>query len=430
MLFEKLSAQIALREKMSDEYGLDLRSKSDAQIAESVIKSAVEALTGEPLQRVQVDHTFEAQYIAPDFLMRDTPIVGPIINSIERMRFYINDAGKIIEPDGFKNLTVAIGNSVYRMGIGGLHSSEKKVSHFADDDTILVDRDVASYYPAIILRSGLAPENMVEHFQPVYKRIVDQRLAAKHAGDKVTADTLKITINGSFGKFGSKWSVLYGPRLLIQTTITGQLALLQLIEMLEGACISVVSANTDGVLIKCPARLATTMDNIIGAWELLTGFDTEATYYASIHARDVNNYIAIKREGGFKAKGVYAPAGLQKNPTNEICIGATIKYLMDGTPVADTIRNCDDIKKFIAIRTVRGGALDQDGQYLGKAIRWIYSTTCDAPLTYKINGYKVPSTDGARAVMELPDELPTDLDHDWYIEKSKSMLTEMGVPNA
>lgn len=430
MLFEKLTAQIELREKMGEQYGQDLRSKSDAQIAEAVIKSQVEALTGEQLRRAELDHTFEAKYIAPDFLMRGTPIVGPIIDSIEAMSFYINDAGKIIEPDAFKNMTVAIGGSVYRMGIGGLHSSEKKISHYADEDTILVDRDVASYYPAIILRSGLAPENMKDQFQSVYKRIVDQRLAAKHSGDKVAADTLKITINGSFGKFGSKWSVLYGPRLLIQTTITGQLALLQLIEMLETAAIPVVSANTDGIVIKCPAERVGQMDNTIGAWELLTDFETEATYYASIHSRDVNNYCAIKRDGGFKAKGVYAPAGLQKNPTAEICIGAVIKFLADGTPVATTIENCEDIAKFVSIRTVRGGALDQGGEYLGKAVRWYYSTEVSDPITYKINGYKVPTSDAARAAMELPLSVPNDLDRDWYTNKSLAMLKEMGVEYA
>ena len=39
----------------------------------------------------------------------------------------------------------------------------------------------------------------------------------------------KIQINGSFGKLGSKYSLLYAPDLLLQTTITGQLALLMLI---------------------------------------------------------------------------------------------------------------------------------------------------------------------------------------------------------
>lgn len=64
--------------------------------------------------------------------------------------------------------------------------------------------------------------------------------------------TFKIVLNGTFGKLGSKYSFLYSPNLMIQVTITGQLALLMLIEALEAAGISVVSANTDGIVSRCP----------------------------------------------------------------------------------------------------------------------------------------------------------------------------------
>ena len=66
----------------------------------------------------------------------------------------------------------------------------------------------------------------------IYQSIVKRRLEAKAKGDTVTADSLKITVNGSFGKFGSKYSFLYSPDLLINTTLTGQLTLLMLIEMI------------------------------------------------------------------------------------------------------------------------------------------------------------------------------------------------------
>ena len=57
-------------------------------------------------------------------------------------------------------------------------------------------------------------------------------------------------LNGTFGKTGSPYSVLFAPEMMIQTTITGQLALLMLIEHLETASISVISANTDGIVIQ------------------------------------------------------------------------------------------------------------------------------------------------------------------------------------
>jgi DNA polymerase elongation subunit (family B) len=312
------------------------------------------------------------------------------------------------------------------MGIGGLHSSEQSSAHLADDDHILVDRDVASYYPAIILRTDLAPKHMGKSFTTVYREIVQRRLDAKHAGDKVTADALKITINGSFGKFGSKWSKLYSPDLLIQTTITGQLCLLMLIEALESEGIPVVSANTDGIVIKCPVSKVAMMEFIVWEWEQATRFDTEATYYRALYSRDVNNYIAIKPDGGFKLKGAYAPAGLQKNPTNEICTGAVVKFLIDGTPVEDTIRACQDIRKFVTIRQVKGGALKGD-QFLGKAVRWYYAAGVTGTINYKINGYTVARSEGARPLMELPAQFPDDVDFDWYIREAHSILDDIGA---
>src|SRR5665648_505827 len=117
-------------------------------------------------------------------------------------------------------------------------------------DFYLIDKDCTSYYPSIILGLRLYPTHMGDCFLEVYETIVNKRLEAKRNKDKVVANALKITINGSFGKLGSKYSNLYAPDLLIQVTLTGQLALLMLIEMIEGIGISIVSGNTDGIVIK------------------------------------------------------------------------------------------------------------------------------------------------------------------------------------
>lgn len=51
LLWESLSEQIKLREGMSREYGIDLRSKSDAQVAEAVIKREVKRILGRDVKR-------------------------------------------------------------------------------------------------------------------------------------------------------------------------------------------------------------------------------------------------------------------------------------------------------------------------------------------------------------------------------------------
>ena len=425
-LYERLLPQIELRHKMSEEWALDLRSKSDAQIAEAVIGRKVADILQAEVKRPEVAAGTKFTYRPPEFIQFVTPALQDVLERLRAERFVVPDSGKVMMPKWLQDTAIEIGTSVYRMGIGGLHSSEQSVAHVADDDTILVDRDVASYYPNIILRTGLAPAHMGNAFTRTYQDIVERRLKAKAAGDKVTDSALKITINGSFGKFGSKWSKLYSPDLLIQTTITGQLALLMLIEALESEGIPVVSANTDGVVIKCPKARAPMMEFVAWEWEHATGFTTEATYYRALYSRDVNNYVAIKPDGGFKLKGAYAPAGLQKNPTNEICTGAVVKYLLDGTPVADTIRACQDIRKFVTIRQVKGGAI-KDDKYLGKAVRWYYAVGAAGTINYKINGYTVARSEGARPLMEIPESLPTDIDYAWYIAEAESILKAIGA---
>lgn len=425
-LLNKLRPQIELREAMSKEYKIDLRSKSDAQIAEAVIKAQVGKILARKVERPVIPPGTAYKYKPPFWLNFQTPQLCEALRIASTAEFFVADSGAMLMPKELGSLKIAIGQSTYQMGIGGLHSTESCIAHHADDDTILVDRDVASYYPAIILGCNLFPKHLGNAFLKVYRTLVNRRLDAKHSGDKVTADALKITINGSFGKLGSKWSALYSPDLLIQTTVTGQLALLMLIEMLEVNGIAVVSANTDGVVIKCPKALIGAMDACVATWEMFTGFETEATYYRAVYSRDVNNYIAIKTDGGAKMKGVYAPAALQKNPTNEICAEAVVKFLKTGKDIDQTIRECSDVRKFVTIRQVKGGGVDQGGEYLGRAVRWYYSKGVEGPLRYKVNGYTVPKSDGARPLMQLPDALPDDVDRDWYIREAFSILDEIG----
>lgn len=334
-------------------------------------------------------------------------------------------------PESLSEAEIRINDGVYRLGIGGLHSSESSVAHLADDEYVLIDRDVTSYYPAIIIGQNLHPPQMGKAFQQVYKRIVARRIEAKRVGNKVEADSLKITINGSFGKFGSKWSALFAPQLMIQTTITGQLSLLMLIEALELEGIQVVSANTDGIVIKCRRSDLDFCHEIIRWWERRTGYQTEETEYRALYSRDVNNYIAIKPDGSVKRKGAYADPGMMKNPSNVVCSDAVVAFLRDGTPINKFIRQCDDIRKFVTVRTVQGGALDQQGNYLGKAIRWYYSTEVEGVITYaqptaKGTYKKVSRTDGARPLMTLPDEFPKDVDYQWYINEARSILVDVG----
>lgn len=481
MLHNALIEQLELREKMSAEYGMDLRSRSDAQIAESVIAHEVSKLNGTRAYRPTIEPGTTYRYKLPPFIRYESELMNWALGVVTSARFVVEEHGSVGLPQELKELDLKIGNSVYRMGIGGLHSTEKRAAHVADEHTMLVDRDVTSYYPYIIINLGLFPHHLGVNFLRVYKQLVDRRIQAKHMHDDVTSESLKITINGSYGKLGSKYSIIYSPDLLIQTTITGQLSLLMLIERLEMRGIPVVSANTDGIVIKCPKHRRDDMEAIIKWWEHDTQFETEETLYRAVYSRDVNNYIAVKMDNTIKAKGAFARPGLQKNPTNEICIEAVEKLLTENIPIHETIRGCKDIRKFVNVRTVKGGAVkvyDQvlpehsdkkellvksgfvqvEGgywrhtdwkdpnqsasvesayehakrmwapakhEYLGKSIRWYYAAGEEGELVYATSGNKVPRSDGAKPLMDLPAQFPSDVDYEWYEQETYKILKQI-----
>ena len=267
---------------------------------------------------------------------------------------------------------------------------------------------------------------MSKGFLAIYSDIKETRMRVKKS-DPRTAQTYKIVLNGSYGKFGSHYSFLYSPELLIQTTITGQLFLLMTIEKVTRAGGRVVSANTDGINVIYDRTNSVAIETAIFECELLSGYEYEYTPYLATYARDVNNYIAVK-ENGVKGKGAYAIGGLMKNPSNNICVEAVMDYLTKDIAIEETIKSCDDVTKFLTVRKVTGGAIFK-GDLIGGAIRYYHSVDGEV-ITYKKNGNKVPKSDGCKPLMDLPDSLPLDIDWQWYVENAYSLLNDLGVNNA
>ena len=428
LLYKKLKGAIELRAQMSKQHDLDLRSKSDAQMAEAIIKHELEALTGKSYRPQKVEPGSVVRYAGPDMIYFEGQQLRDIYWRILKSGFPIWTNGSVRMPEWLSETKIRIGETDYQMGIGGLHSCESSRAIVAADDEALADFDVASYYPSIILRLKLAPEKMGKDFLQVYQGIVRRRLEAKRSGDKLTADTLKIVVNGSFGKLGSMFSALYAPQLMMQVTLTGQLCLLMLIERLEARGCKVVSANTDGIVVLFKKTQENVVDEVCFDWMLDTSFELERADYKGLYSRDVNNYIAVKKDGSTKRKGVFSEPGLMKNPEFTIVSDAVAAYLATAKPVEETVRLCRDITKFIAIRRVDGGAVWRE-QYLGKTVRFYYSTEVrqDENIAYAKNKNKVPRSNGARPAMTLPDVFPDDVHHDRYIALAREALKDMGI---
>lgn len=435
LVYNELSDQIKLRYQLSSIYQIDVRSKSDAQIAEAVIGAEFKKLRGFWPKKPKVDLSATVKYDVPDFICFQTDLMKSKLELIANTEMTLDALGHPVLPQNIREqLTFKLGYSTYTMGIGGLHSNEESISHTSDNECIIVDNDVASYYPAIIINQSLYPTSLGETFIDIYKDLVKRRLDAKKAKNKPVAESLKITINGSFGKFSDMHSILYSPKLGIQTTLTGQLAILMIIEALELIGINVISGNTDGFVTKVPKSRKHEFDALLKAWEDHTDFVLEETEYKSIHSQNINNYIAVKTDGKCKTKGYFANPWIDKdlaifrfhkNPETTICSEAICSFLSDNIDIKSTIYNCKDINKFVSVRTVKGGA-EKDGVYLGKVIRWYYAKNESGYINYCVSGNKVPKSDGAKPLMELPTLLPDDVDYEYYVSICMQMLENIG----
>jgi hypothetical protein len=426
-------------------------------LAEAVINSELQKVLGYYPKKPTLSPGLVLSYDVPDFVSYQTPQLCEMLEVVRNARFYLDGLGSPIMPPELEKLKVTLGNSTYKLGMGGLHSNEKKAAHVATDDIILADNDVESFYPRTILNQRLCPPHLGEAFLTVYEKIVNTRIhakaeaaKAKKAGNreaakkwKTISDSLKIVINGSFGKLGNKYSAFYAPQLMLQVTITGQLVLLMLIEAIELAGIEVISGNTDGFISKYHKSRHDDVRAIISAWEAHTGYKTEETRYKAVFSRDVNSYVAIKEDGGdpearfiderlgVKTKGAYCERGsalnsiLSKNPEALVCSDAVISFLKNGTPVEKTIKECKDVRRFVSVKNVKGGG-EKNGQYLGKVVRWYYPKGEAGYIAYLGSGNKVGKTDGARPLMDLPETLPDDVNYEWYINEAVDMLYDCG----
>jgi len=166
---------------------------------------------------------------------------------------------------------------------------------------------------------------------------------------------------------------------------------------------------------------------IIFDLELTSGYNMEHGEYKALHARDVNNYVAVY-DGYTKAKGIYAETTLSKGRSTPIVYTAVREYLLNGTDIRKTLGECKDMNQFVSARTVKGGGVYGE-EYLGKMVRWYYSNSSTGYISYKLNGNKVPKTDGARPMMDmanLHDMIP-DINYQWYYDEAITALENLGV---
>jgi len=305
--------------------------------------------------------------------------------------------------------------------------------------------DVASYYPHLMTICGYTSRNIPS--PDVFKNVLEQRMKAKAAGDKATANALKLVVNTTYGAMLNQYNDLFDPLMGRSVCITGQLFLLELAQNLYKNVedLRIVQLNTDGVMIEFYEDQYDEVLAIVNEWQQRTGFELEEDSVALIAQKDVNNYVEVQPSGSVKIKGGYlvrgiAPAGAF-NINNNACIVATAlkEYFVHGTPVEDTINGCDDIFQFQLI--AKAGAKYREAYHLVdgeqtpvQKVNRVYATKDER--YGKL--FKVKAENDATAKIEMLPEhciidndnqlTIDDVDKTFYIEMAKKRINDfLGV---
>lgn len=358
--------EVLLRYRISEEYNVDVFSASRSTIADKVIVKLYSKYTGLHPKAFIDTKTIRRKIVVSEILSDKISFSTPELNDILSGIRSLTLRG---EKGEFDREFTFMGTS-YTIATGGLHSNEIPAVYVEDSDNIIVDRDVASYYPNMIRSLKVCQKHLIpKAWFRIADTIVDERLEHKHlAKDKsldsierdkhaTAAACLKIVANaGIFGKMGSEKSFLCDKKAMYQVTINGQLFLLMLIEKLELAGIHVISANTDGIVTIVPRELEQTADDICHWWEKHLGLELEFTYYTKYVTEGVNSYLTVKRGGSSKFKGRMNPKmfleDLSKGYNSPIVAKCVTEYFINGTPVMETLRNAKSILDFCRTQNV------------------------------------------------------------------------------
>lgn len=342
---------------------------------------------------------------------------------------------KVIDYD--RKLSIDIAGVPHVYGWGGLHGAVPNYFQRSDEQMKIMIADVGSYYPSMIIQYGFASRNSPD--ADAYKDVYVKRMAAKHSGDKVTANALKLVLNTYFGATKNQYNDLYDPRMANAICITGQLLLTDLIEKLETVNgFELIQSNTDGIIIRYPARADQKIRDVIHEWEQRTRLNMELSEVRAIAQKDVNNYIMEDGDGHIKSKGGYVSlyaGGDFKMNSLQIIHKAIGDYFLHGTPVEDTINASQDPIAFQIIAkaggTYTGVVHEVDGEMQPvQRVNRVYASHMHDFLgtLYKIK------EDGRRdKIASLPEHCLIDndnqiqideIDRAWYIDLAKKRVQD------
>ena len=223
---------------------------------------------------------------------------------------------------------------------GGCHGADDKESVF---EGIILHADVASMYPTTDIEYGLLSRKFKNPDD--FKQMRDFRLKLKSEKNPKNK-ALKPMINGVYGAGKDRNNPSYDPLMANLTCIFGQMFILDLIDKLEPYC-RLLQTNTDGIFVLCEnEEMKNKVIEITNQVGERLKMEFEIDEYTKLIQKDVNNYIAVKKNGELECKG--AMVKFNKPIDNDLPIlnDAVRNYLAYDIPVEQTINECEEYIKF------------------------------------------------------------------------------------
>lgn len=385
-LLNRCKKDVDLRIAIEDEYGVRVLSKDGVNIGMKILTQKYLEKTGLTWQDIKDLRSpmsvIPLKDVILPFIKYDSPILQRVLDDMKN---------QIVSPGrkGYENKFV-FNNLRYSVGVGGIHSVNSPEIIIPRDDEMLIDIDVASLYPSMLIEYEFYPKHLGKEFLEVYKQIKDERIEAKHNGDKVKNETLKLALNGLSGNLQNEHNFCYSPFAVMQIRINGQLLLLMLAEKLTQIGCRIIQANTDGLFVLLKKDAYSKVNSICREWEQLTKLTLEEDRFKAMYQYAINDYFAITEDNKVKEKGMFITAvKLGKGLTPKIIPKAVINFFKDGVSVEDTIKNCTDIRDFLmSEKTGKQWHVEYMNEEQQRTNRFYASTNGAYLWKWKETGYK------------------------------------------
>ena len=350
---------IRFREELTARYQRDFMNHNDTKIGKDYFVMELEA-AGVQCYDYGPQGRQPRQTRRPSIALKDAilPWIGFQEPVFQRVLEWLKEQ-TITETRGvFKDVVARVKGFEFVFGLGGIHGSVENEILESDEDSVIVDLDVTSYYPTLAIANGFYPQHLGQSFVDIYSHLFEQRKSYPKGSPENAM--LKLALNGVYGDSNNVFSVFYDPLFTMRITLNGQLLLCLLAEMvMKIPDLRIIQCNTDGMTVRVPREYKRRLEIACEKWQEQTRLTLEQATYRRMCIRDVNNYLGQYETGKVKRKGAYEyEMEWHQNHSALVVPKVAEKVLLEGAPIRQTVEHWPDIMDFmLRVKVPRSSSL-------------------------------------------------------------------------